>query len=478
MRLLTCSNSGPILAPPSPGHERSSPPGGLVPIVSAVLKDIDGRWIFTASSEFGPTGDLGQNPTKPAPSLQPLSLPPGVVEQQRRVVTVGLLLWLFHYLHDTSVAPSFGADVKSAWQLYGQVNQAFADALFDAHGNDPDEVVLVHDFHLMLVPSLFSAKVKDRRSRLAYFHHVPWCEPEYFGILPNWMRNQILESLLSCDVVSFHCDRWAQAFLSCCERYLADARVAERVVSYRDHAIAVTTAPGPIDAATLDDIAGSPETAYWRTRLRKLAGDRRVVARVDRLDLWKNLVRGFTAYEQALTRDPRLAAEFWFCAIVSTPRFPTDRHRRYQEACEGVVDRLNSRFGDQRDVATLLYPDGGDNSRNRAIAALQVASATLVNPTYDGLNMVAKESLIVNPDAHLLLSTNAGVYPQVASVALPVHPFDLCCTTDALGHAMESPSRTSTQGREACVASLRRESGTAWLQRLLQPDRPGDDVSS
>jgi trehalose 6-phosphate synthase len=387
------------------------------------------------------------------------------MELQRESITIRTFLWTFHYLHDTATVPAFGDDITEGWAAYDEVNRAFANALAAAHRNEDDEVVLVNDFHLMLVPAFFSTAVRHRASRLAYFHHVPWCEPEYFGILPRWMLTRVLESLLNCDVVGFHCDRWGDAFLACCDRFLAGVKIAQRTVIYRDHQTLVTTAPGPIDAHVLEELNLDPSTEQWRETLRARAGGRRIVTRVDRLDLWKNLVRGFAAYDALLRRRPELASEIWFCAVVTPPRLQTDRHRQYQVLCDDVVQRINERYAAGREAVSLVYPEGTNSQRNRAVAALSLGSVTLVNPTFDGLNMVAKEAAVVNPRAHLLLSTNAGAYARMASMVVPIQPFDVASTADALEYAVDKEERDDEVDSDK--VALRIESAVGWLRTVL-----------
>jgi trehalose 6-phosphate synthase len=438
-----------------------------VPIITALLEQVGGHWVFTA-----PAGSGGGSQHRPAAAgegytLHGLPIDAGVLERQREAITIRTLLWLFHYLHDTSTDPAFDGATAAAWQAYQQVNQDFADVLARLQENGADEVVLVNDFHLLLVPSMFAARVPRRSSRLAYFHHVPWCEPDYFGILPGWMRTQILESLLCCDVVGFHCDRWGDAFLACCDRFLPAARVEGRTAVHRDHQTLVTTAPGPIDADVLDQLARQPPTEQWRETLTLRAGGRRIITRVDRLDLWKNLVRGFSAYETLLRRRPGYADDVWFCAIVTPPRLQTDRHKRYQAMCEDAVQRINDRFPAGREAVSLVYPEDAVSQRHRAVAALTLGSATLVNSTWDGLNMVAKEAVVVNPLAPLLLSTNAGAFPQLASVATPIHPFDVASTADALEQAVDDRLGPPPPAADACVQAVRAENPMEWLQAIF-----------
>ena len=477
MRLLTCSNSAPRLtAEGGPLEHAPASPGGLVPILTALLEEAGGHWVFTAPSGAEHRSSHQSPSTGKSYALHALPIAERLMEQQREAISIRTLLWLFHYLHDTSTAPTFDRGTSLAWQAYCEVNRQFAHALAQAHENAADEVVLVNDFHLLLVPALFSAEVPERASRLAYFHHVPWCEPDYFGILPESMRAQILESLLSCDIAGFHSERWGDAFLACCDRFLPDARVANRTVTYLGHETVVTTAPGPIDAKVLEELRGQPRTEQWRETLTRRAGGRRIITRVDRLDLWKNLARGFSAYEVVLERTPRFATDLWFCAIVTPPRLQTDRHKRYQAMCEDAAQRINDRFPAAREAVSLIYPDDAGSQRNRAVAALTLGSATLVNPTYDGLNMVAKEAVVLNPRAPLLLSTNAGAFPQLAPLALPIQPFDVASTAEALERAIGDPDGRAANEIDACVASVREESATAWLQALLgTPEHRGTD---
>jgi trehalose 6-phosphate synthase len=170
LRLLTCSNSAPRFI--SDGGVLKPAPdaaGGLVPIISALLQDAGGHWVFTAPRGTG-EGDTSGGVIRRESPWHPLPFDEGLIERQRESISIKTLLWLFHYLHDTSVQPSFGPSMEPAWQAYRQVNRHFADALASLHQNDSDEVVLVNDFHLMLVPQMFARGVSTRKSVLAYFH--------------------------------------------------------------------------------------------------------------------------------------------------------------------------------------------------------------------------------------------------------------------------------------------------------------------
>jgi trehalose 6-phosphate synthase len=466
MRILTCSNSGPRLV--ARGESIASvpaAPGGLVPILNALLAEFGGHWIYTSDghSPAGPRRDGSMSDA--GVTWEPLHIDASLMKQQRESISIRTLLWTFHYLHDTVSDPSFGAELRDAWGAYAELNRRFAEALAASSRKEADEVILVNDFHLMLVPAAFAATRTARAGRLVYFHHVPWCEPDYFGILPEWMRTRVLESLLHCDVAGFHCDRWGDAFLACCDRFLRGVSIVDRTVSYRGQKTSVKTAPGPIDAAALETLNGSSSTEQWRDAFRDHAAGRRIIARVDRLDLWKNLLRGFAAYETLLSRRRALADDLWFCAVVTPPRLRTDRHAQYEAMCHHIIQRINDRYGRQRDSVSLFYPVDQHTHRERAIAALSLANVTLVNPTFDGLNIVAKEAAVVNPSAPLLLSTNAGSYPGMSSIATPIQPFDVTSTTDTIGNALDKETRS--EALASALMAIRSETPGAWLRALL-----------
>jgi trehalose 6-phosphate synthase len=462
MRLIACSNSAPQWQ--GQGGLRPRSPGGLVPILSTLLQQHGGDWVFAAPSGIGRPNSapihLGNGV-----SLHPVHVPERVARQHYEQVGVRLLLWLFHYLLDTAQQPTFDGDLASAWAGYEAVNRNYAERIRRLTENSPDELILLNDYHVFLVPAFLEASAPRRRSRLAFFHGLPWCEPEYFGILPAWIRDRILESLLRCDVVGFHATRWAEAFLACCHRLLVGAEVSARTVAYRGRRTVVTVAPFPLDIDVLDRRRSEPATERWQVRLGALAAGRRVIARADRLDLWKNLPRGFAAYQALLERRPRLADDWWFCAVVTPPSRPTERSRAYNSLCHSMVDRINDQFGRRgRQAATLVFPKADDHSRNCVVAALASSDVTLANPTFDGLNLVAKEALYLAERTPLLLSVNAGAHEQLAPYVTGLHPFDVQATAASLDAAMKQGAGAPSAAQQL----LREESTGDWLATLIQ----------
>jgi trehalose 6-phosphate synthase len=474
MRLVVCSNSAPRWQEDVGLLPRS--PGGLVPLLITLLSN-GGDWVCTAPSGGPPTSPGKLLPWSSADDpVTVTSLPGGVtlhqvhqpaaaIEQHYEIIGVRLMLWLFHYLLDTSRQPAFDRQFAKAWAGFEAVNRAYARHLATVLANSRDELVLINDYHLFLVPEMLG-QAAGRRSQIAFFHGLPWCEPDYFGILPTAIRNRILTSLLCCDVIGFHCTRWARAFAACCARYLPGCKISDDSVLSSAHRTRLAVAPFPLDVEVVERMRGEAATARWHERLGQLGRGRRMIARADRIDLWKNLPRGFAAYQSLLERKPSLAQEWWFCAVATTPSRTTERSRDLQRWCEEMVASLNEQFGAPgRPAVSLIYPELA-TTRNCVLAALSQSDLTLVNPTFDGMNLVAKEALYLGERAPLLLSVNAGAYEQLASYVASLQPFDVEATAAVMAEALtggiparQEPGRLLLSGQDA----------VGWLAQLAGP---------
>jgi trehalose 6-phosphate synthase len=464
MRLIVASNSAPRWRDGIGLEPRS--PGGLVPLLSALLSEHGGDWVCTMPP------DETNRDTEPIRmpgdiTIHRVSEEPSVLEQHYLTIGVRLMLWLFHYLFDTSTEPTFDADFGRAFDAYERVNHAHAEQLRNL-SSGIDDVLLINDYHLFLVPEMLRGQGQRNKGRMVFFHGLPWCDPAYFGILPARLRDRILTSLLHCDVVGFHDTRWARAFIACCERYLPGCEAGDDVVQFAGRTTRIAVAPFPLDVAVLETIRSDRRTRSWQERLGEMAGGRHVLARADRLDLWKNQPRGFAAYGALLEKQPDLAQQWWFCAIATPPTRGTERSAAHQQRCEAIVGKLNEKYGTPGHPAiSLIYPSPA-GTRNCAVAALSSAHATIVNPTIDGMNLVSKEALYLSPGVRIVLSVNAGSYEELAPYVIPVEPFDVPATADALRTAMTGDGAVPGLERRAeLVPALTGRGPAGWLTRLL-----------
>ncbi|TMC05672.1 MAG: trehalose-6-phosphate synthase [Chloroflexi bacterium] len=473
--LLVCSHRGPVSFETVDGRlvAREAGPGGLVQVVSPVLERFGGRWIFSVATpedrRVARAEPRGRRMGRVVHQL--LDLPAAVHRNHYRTISVEYLGYLFNRLFHLPTAPAWDDRLARAWADYRRVNAIYADAALRAPRSD---VVLIEDYHLMLAAPAMREQGAAALPPLVYFHHVPWCEPEDLVVVPEGVRNEMLQALLAHDVVGFHCTRWARAFVACCERYVSGAVCTGDRVRWRGRSIRVVAAPAPIDVASVRAAASSSGVDDRVAELRSRAAGRWTLVRVDRADLWKNALRGLLAFERLLDRDPSLAGRIWFLAVLTPTRTWVAEYRRYLRACRAVAARVNRRHppraGQPDGPVTLMVADGLRADRDLALAAMRMGDGLLVNPTYDGLNLVAKEAVAVSGGGLvLILSENAGVHEELCEAALTVNPFDVVQTSEAIRRALDMPDDERTSRFRVLHHVVTTSTFDRWIARQLEP---------
>lgn len=342
-------------------------------------------------------------------------------------------LWfVHHHLFGLADEPVFDRAWFAAWEAYERVNAAFADLVVEIA--PPDAAVLIQDYHLYLVAESVAKRRPD--VSLVHFGHTPFAEPHQFAVLPETVRARILEGLVAHRACGFHTDAWRSAFLACC--------AADGVDPTRTF-----VAPLGPDADDLTATRDSDACARAGADLEARVGSRAVIARSERIELSKNLVRGFLAFDTLLERHPEWRNEVVFVASVYPSREAVPAYAAYRRSVEDTVAQINERWATGSWTPILL--DTEDHFPT-TVATLARADVVLVNPIRDGLNLVASEAMLINQrDALLALSPQAGVHELLGEAATPVHPYDLVQTAEALHDLLVMP----VAERRATAAGLR-----------------------
>ncbi|HEY5520976.1 MAG TPA: trehalose-6-phosphate synthase [Candidatus Limnocylindrales bacterium] len=383
------------------------------------------------------------------------------------VVANPFLWFMQHQLYTLPYEPNIDDSLVHAWQTgYRTVNRAFADSILEQTAADRRPVVMLQDYHLYLA----GRYIRERRpeSLLLHFNHIPWPSVDSWLVLPQTLRRTICEGLLANDICGLQTDRYARNFLDTVEAFVRDARVdpAGRHVRWRGRTIWVRAYPISIDPDSLTDFARGPEVARRRQELSdrlERADKPKLIVRVDRLEPSKNVLRGFLAFEALLKRRPELRKRVRFLAIQSISRESVPEYARYAAAVREVVARINGLT--DPDQAPIWLLDGQDYAL--AIAALSLADVTLVNPVVDGMNLVAKEAVVVGRGA-IVLSETAGAAEQLGADALMVAAADVAGTSEMLERALDMPADERAQRLRRLRASVRNEDLAWWLARQLR----------
>jgi trehalose 6-phosphate synthase len=438
--LIIVSNRGPLQFERDEAGERTvrRGGGGLVTALSGLVRHREALWIASAMTD---------EDVAVAEEGGPVELTVDGIEY--RVVLVGSdaeaydrfyniianpILWFIqHYLWDLSNAPDIRQEELDAWDFgYQTVNGDIAEAVVRQIEGQERPLVMLHDYHLYTAPAMIRAERPD--VFLHHFVHIPWAQPDSWRILPGKIREAIFQGMLANDIIGFHTHAYGINFLRCCDELLeADVDYVRGEVRHARGRTLTRAYPLSIDAERLQRAAASPEVAEAE---REVLERRRkhLIIRVDRADLSKNVLRGFTAFDTFLTQHPEFREEVTFIAHLQPSRQDVPEYAEYLERIEALVAVVNHRHGttDWMPIDLKIYENFTD-----AVARYKHFDLLMVNSLFDGMNLVAKEAPAVNTrDGVLMLSENTGSHQELADCALSVNPFDIQEQADAIFRAL------------------------------------------
>ncbi|MCT9935283.1 trehalose-6-phosphate synthase [Planotetraspora sp. A-T 1434] len=464
--VLIASNRGPVaftLADDGALNMRRGG-GGLVSGLSEVARSADVLWVCAALSDgdrgavrLSPGGRLDEAGYDTGP-VRMLDIPPAIFHRAYNAVANSTLWFVNHLLYNTPMTPQFDTRFRREWASYRDYNGAFALALAEeaAHGAR----VMVQDYHLTLTPAMLRVERPDLR--IAHFSHTPWAPPEYFSLLPDDVAAEVLSGILGADHAGFLTARWAAAFMDCCEAFLG-ARVdrESRTVTYEDRTTRIGVHALGVNGEELLARAAEPDVETHMTALRELVGDRRLIVRIDRTELSKNIVRGLTAYREFLAEHPEWHGRVVHLAFAYPSRHDLPEYREYTAAVQRCAKEIEDQYATE-DWDPLILNVHDDYPRS--LAAYRLADVLLVNPIRDGMNLVAKEGPILSRRCALVLSREAGAAAELGADSLIVNPYDVSGTAAALHEALTMPEEERI---ERC-ARLRRAATALPPQRWFE----------
>jgi trehalose 6-phosphate synthase len=429
-QLIVASNRGPVsytLVDGALSTRRGG--GGMVSGMVSALAGSDAVWVCAALSD----GDReavarGVAETDPV-AVRMLAIDEETFAAAYNDVANAVLWFVAHQLYATPLQPVFDAAFRAQWQAYVSYNAAFADAIADAAA--PGAKVMVQDYHLFLVPGMLRAARPDLRT--AHFTHTPWAPPEYFALLPDDVAAAVLTGVLGADHAGFLSRRWADGFAACAARVLGAKEVAGgveldgRLTGIGVHGLGV-------DGQHMRALASTDEVVGRMADLRSEARESRIVLRVDRAELSKNIVRGLLAYRELLRTHAEWVGHVVHLVFAYPSRQDLAEYREYTAALTSVVEEIDAEFATDawRPVVLSVQDDFA-----RSLAAMRIADVLVVNPIRDGMNLVAKEGAVLSDaGVAVLLSREAGAADDLGEDALMLNPYDVSQTAELLHAAL------------------------------------------
>jgi trehalose 6-phosphate synthase len=462
--LVLVSNRGPVTFHAGGEVQRGS--GGLVTALTGLASHREAIWIASAMNEHD--AEVSREHDGRAFPVHP----PGGGEYQVRLVVsdpdaydrfynvfANPMLWFIqHYLWDLSNAPDIRREEVEAFEYgYNVVNDDLARAVVEELDSAEEPVVMIHDYHLYTLPELVRRARPD--AFLHHFIHIPWTQPDAWRVLPTRIRQEIFTGLLANDIIGFHTRSYRHNFLQCCHDLMElDVDFEQGIVHFRDREVWVRAYPLPIDHRATRQIAqGEPVEEFEQELLRRKRDF--LILRVDRADLSKNVLRGFSSFDLFLEQHPEFSERVTFVAQLMPSRTDVPQYAEYLERIEALVAVVNHRHGtpDWMPIQLKLR-----DNLNEAMAAYKHYDVLLVNAMFDGMNLVAKEGPIVNErEGVSILSENTGAHEELGEYALSVNPFDIQELADSIYAALT-------------MAPEERRRRAAGLAEIVTSRDPGD----
>jgi trehalose 6-phosphate synthase len=438
----------------------SVPPSGLVTALEPVLRASDGTWIAQATGAADREtadehGRLRVPPDHPQYTLRRVWLSP---EEEQGFYFGFANEGIWPLCHIAHTRPVFRTE---DWEYYQAVNRKFAAVLLDEMSGEKEPVVLVQDYHFALLPRLLKERRPD--ARVAIFWHIPWPNPEAFGICP-W-QCELLDGMLGADLIGFHIQAHCNNFLNTVDRALESRIDWEHfAVNRRDRVTAVR--PFPISVATNGDSA-TPASADRAALVRELGVMPAYLALgVDRIDYTKGIPERLRGVERFLDQHPSFREKFTFVQIGAPSRTHIKRYQDLSTEVEQETDRINRRFraGAWKPIVFLKR----NHSHAEILPYYRQANVCLVTSLHDGMNLVAKEYVAARHDEQgtLILSRFTGACHELVD-ALIVNPYDTDELARSIHTAITMPPGEQKARMQRMRAVVKENNVYRWAGNLI-----------
>jgi trehalose 6-phosphate synthase len=472
--LVLVSNRGPVSF--GPGGEVRRGTGGLVTALTGLVAHREAVWVASAmtdedvemSERHGGGAFRVRSPAGGEYDIRLVVSDPDAYDRFYNIIANPMLWFVQHYLWDLSNVPDIRRHEVEAFEFgYNVVNEDLARAVVDEIEGTEEPVVMIHDYHLYTLPGLVRKARPD--AFLTHFVHIPWSQPDAWRVIPTRIREEIYEGILANDIVGFHTRSYRHNFLQCC-RDLMDLEVdfREGIVYCGDREVWVRAYPLPIDADAIQQVARGPRVAEFEDELLRRRREF-LILRVDRADLSKNVLRGFSAFDLFLEQHPEFRERVTFMAQLMPSRTDVPEYAEYLERIEALVAVVNHRHGtpDWMPIQLKLRDD-----LDEAVASYKHYDVLIVNAMFDGMNLVAKEGPLVNErDGVSILSENTGAHEELGAYALSVNPFDIQETADSIHAALTMSPEERARRALGLKATVTQRNPGDWVDDQLEDIR-------
>ncbi|GMM36944.1 alpha,alpha-trehalose-phosphate synthase (UDP-forming) [Saccharomycopsis crataegensis] len=374
------------------------------------------------------------------------------------------ILWpLFHY-HPGEI--NFD---ETAWYAYNEANKLFAEAISKHVKND--DMVWVHDYHLMLLPELLKSNIDAKgitNVKLGFFLHTPFPSSEIYRILP--VRKEILQGVLSCDLIGFHTYDYARHFLSSVGKVLK-LNTLPNGVEYQNRFVSVGAYPIGIDVDKFTTALKEPSILQRIAQLKQKVGkaegnDIKVIVGVDRLDYIKGVPQKLHAFEVFLNTYPEMVGKVILIQLAIPSREDVEEYQNLRASVNELVGRINGKFG-TIDFVPIHYMHRSIPF-NELVALYYISDVCLVSSTRDGMNLVSYEYIACQCDNNgvLILSEFAGA-AQSLNGSIIVNPWNIEELSEAIYESLTLPGPKKKANHDKLFGYISKYTSAYWGESFV-----------
>lgn len=464
-RLIVVSNR--VSVPKAMGAAGAQ--GGLAVALGAALRKHRGIWFGWSGKETEEfTGHLDMQRNDDVTTAT-IDLEPQDIDEYYNGYANRTLWPLFHYRIDlTEYDRNFG-------EGYERVNARFADAVLPLI--EPDDLVWVHDYHLLPLGAML--RQKGIRNRMGLFLHIPWPPTRLLVSLP--LHEELVTGMLQYDLIGFQTQEWLESFLHYVQKELGLKVNKDDSIDFEGRNVKARAFPIGIDYEEFVAGANSPEAKAAYDHIKASLRGRQLLIGVDRLDYSKGLGERFDSFGRFLTDNPEMAKKAVLLQIAPPSRGEVSSYQQIRHDLERKTGHIN---GAHADVAwvPIRYVNRG-YPRTELAGFYRAADIGLVTPLRDGMNLVAKEYVAAQDPEDpgvLILSQFAGAAQQLTSAVL-INPHSAEDVSEAIKQSLQMPLPERKERHAQLLESVRSNDVVAWCEdfvdALLGEEPLGDQTN-
>lgn len=368
------------------------------------------------------------------------------------------VLWpVFHYLVQTSSGDTRAE--KRHWDDYVAVNRQFADTVIDRY--QPNDIIFINDYHLLLVPEMIREKLPD--AAIGIFLHATFPSSEIFRCLQT--RNKILQGMLGANLIGFQTYSYARHFISSCTRVLG-CETTQVGVSYNGTMVSVGAFPIGVDCNRVEKFSKQPGVKPKMDAIQDMYAGKKIIVGRDKLDSTKGILQKLHAFEGFLRDYPDWRNKVVLIQ-VATPTYGD--HSKLEAKISEAVSHINGTYGSLEFTPVHYFHQ--DIDRDEYYALLSVADLALITCSRDGMNTTSYEYILCqhNKQDHgqLILSEFAGTAGSLGAAIL-VNPYDYAGVARSIEEALTMSSDEKTTRHEKLYNHVTSHTADFWAHTFIK----------